>query len=416
MVSGCQYGPYQFTCIDSASCGPGGLCEPNYNLCSFANPGCPTGRAFGDLGGAYAGQCVGSQPPPDGGSPPDASQAHYGAAPFTVSFATAPTGTIDIDMPTTFNTDTGASSTGIKLICAMPTSGGDGDCVIAAGTIIISSSLRAVGRKPLVLVAADSISVPAPSMTGLVSIDVGSHRDQTLDNGAGSDPQEACPARNEPALGSGGAGGSFLGSGGPGGNGNGLMMSGGGMPGAPSGLPTALRGGCRGQPGPAFSGNDSDGGHGGGAVYLIAGSSITVGGTINAGGEGGGGGVKGNSEPAGGAGGGAGGMIGLDAPSIMGTGTLIANGGGGGGGNSSANVGGDGEDAVSTSPAAGGHGATGGTTGGNGGPGSAGAANGSGAHGANADSGGGGGGGGAGLILIRASMGANLDVSPMPTQ
>src|SRR6185295_4884759 len=66
MVNGCLYGPYQFICTDDASCGPGGKCESGYDRCSFVNPSCPNGRAFGDLSGALTGQCVVSP----GGSPP----------------------------------------------------------------------------------------------------------------------------------------------------------------------------------------------------------------------------------------------------------------------------------------------------------------------------------------------------------
>jgi hypothetical protein len=56
-------------------------------------------------------------------------------------------------------------------------------------------------------------------------------------------------------------------------------------------------------------------------VFLIAGNQIQVSGGINAAGEGGDGATYNASfEGGGGAGGGAGGMIGLDAPTIVGSG------------------------------------------------------------------------------------------------
>jgi len=76
-------------------------------------------------------------------------------------------------------------------------SGGDGDCVLAAATITINSPLRAVGTKPLVLFAADSIDVPA-------SLDVGSHQQPTESIGAGSAPREACASGRIPGNSGGG--------------------------------------------------------------------------------------------------------------------------------------------------------------------------------------------------------------------
>ena len=234
----------------------------------------------------------------------------YGSAPFSVCFAAVPTGTIDIATSTTFDTGTGLGD-GTQLICRTPMSGGAGDCVLAAATITINSPLRAVGTRPLVLVAAESIDVPT-------SIDVGSHQRTTESIGAGSAPGEACTSGAMPGNSGGGAGGSFLGRGGNGGNGA-SATAGGGVSGMAVSPPTVLRGGCPGQNGHAFVGADTGaGGHGGGAVFLIAGKSITVGGTINAGGEGGGGGGNRGSDPrAGGGGGGAGGMIGFDALHVM---------------------------------------------------------------------------------------------------
>src|SRR5882672_5462103 len=81
LVTGCGQRQDAFPCTDDASCGVGGKCEPGFNLCSFANPGCPGGRSFGDLGGPNSGRCVDSTPLPDGGmpdAPPDAPIFCYG--------------------------------------------------------------------------------------------------------------------------------------------------------------------------------------------------------------------------------------------------------------------------------------------------------------------------------------------------
>jgi len=393
MVGGCQYGPYQFTCTGDASCGPGGTCEVN-GFCSFPDGMCPSGRRFGDLGGPSAGQCVGSC---------YGSDLHT-----TICFTAAPTGMLNVSQPT-FNTTGTDTLEGTP--CAMPIRGGAGDCVIAAGIITISAPLRAIGARPLVLVAADSISVP-------MSIDVGSHRQPTESPGAGADADpNSCagtpPTGSSGGTSGGGAGGSFMGAGGSGGSGGGSPNGTGGTPGAPSGTDTSLRGGCPGQDGASKIGTNSGGagGHGGGAVLLIAGNTITVDGTIKAGGEGGAGATGGFS---GGGGGGAGGMIDLDAPLITVTGTLIANGGGGGGGAGNGSAGAPGNDAVSTTAASGG---SAGTAVGHGGNGSAGAASGSGGSGMSGSGadGGGGGGGGAGLIKGRITASPGSSVSPAAT-
>jgi hypothetical protein len=225
-------------------CGPSGTCEPNA-YCSLPDASCPSGHRYSNAG-SLSGICVRDQLP-DGGlfdSPPNAGSVCYGAAPFTICFATAPTGTIDVGTSTTFDTGTG-TSIGTQLSCATTMSGGALYCVVAANTITINSVLRAVGSKPLVLVAADSINVPA-------TIDVSSHRNSSpppADSiGAGADPTTGCLAGNPPNTGGGisggGAGGSFIGAGGNGGNGGGGA---GGAHGSAPGLGTVLRGGCPGQ-------------------------------------------------------------------------------------------------------------------------------------------------------------------------
>jgi hypothetical protein len=345
---------------------------------------------------------AGPDAPPD--APPDA-RVCFGTAPFTFCFTTPPAGAIDVSMPTTFDTVTGTVGAGTQLNCATPRSGDESNsyCVLAANTITINASLRATGSKPLVLLAVDSISVP-------MSIDVSSHRVGGTDSlGAGADPTSGCNAGTPPTTaggtGSGGAGGSFLGAGGNGGNGGG---GNGGQRGTAPGIGTVIRGGCPGQDGAGTAKGLR--GHGGGAVFLIAGNRITVGGTINAGGEGGAGGA---AMASGGGGGGAGGMIGFDAQTIMVTGILIANGGGGAEGGGNGTNGNPGGDASSTNAALGGAGGS--ATAGDGGNGSTGAAAGPGITGMDGATGGGGGGGGAGLIKAPATANLGTNVSPAAT-
>jgi hypothetical protein len=408
VVAGCSPRQEAFICSGnpSSACGPTGACEAN-GFCSFPDSTCSSGRRYGDLGGP-TGQCTGGELPPDvrPDTPPPDARLCFGTAPFTVCFTTPPTGNIDVLLPTTLNTDTGMVM-GTQLNCVTPMSGGTGYCVVAADTISIAAPLRAVGSKPLVLVAATSISMPLAG-----SIDVSSHRLPTESIGAGADPS-GCNAGNPPTnannTSGGGAGGSFAGAGGNGGNGG----NGGGAAGTRGSTITSIitvRGGCPAQDG-AGNGHGARG-HGGGAVFLIAGNTITIGGTINAGGEGGAGATV---TADGGGGAGAGGMIGFDATTVTVTGALIANGGGGGEGSSMQN-GNNGSDAGLTTAALGG--ANGSTPGGNGGDGSSGAAGGAGVAGQDGGNGGGGGGGGGGAGLIKAPTGASLTglISPAATQ
>lgn len=307
--------------------------------------------------------------------------------------------------------DTASSS-----LCVETVSGGSNDCVIAATTITLGGPLRAAGPRPLVLIASDTIQVAA-------TIDVASHRGATPEIGAGADSQ-ACMTGTEPTTANnasgGGAGGTFMRRGGHGGNGAGASGTAGSAP-LPLSLAdvTSLRGGCAGQAGAGAT--RAPGGHGGGAVFLIAGNEIDVDSEINAAGEGGAGGAAGMAL--GGGGGGSGGMIGFDAPKIVvGSNSLVlATGGGGGEGSTDVNAGLPGSDPTTTQPAAGGSG--GNINGGNGGAGSIGdptasvndgipgTSNMDGSH----PGGGGGGGGGAGLIkspvLFQSTLAAPPPVS-----
>jgi hypothetical protein len=251
----------------------------------------------------------------------------------SVCFKQALTEALDVSDPRSIVTSSMVSDsrcTEIRERPGLPTL-----CILAYKTITIGNTLRATGPNPLVLIAAESISISG-------SIDVSSQEGGPLGAGArdcssaDTDGPPGQPASPAPDGGGGGAGGSLGSRGGAGGM-SGLGAIEGGQP-ALAMDPTVLVGGCsggRGGEGVPVTGNGgAAGGFGGGAVYLFAGASITVSGTgqINASGAGGSGGSGGSQSCGGGGGGGSGGMIGLEAPSITVTGAVYANGGGGGGG------------------------------------------------------------------------------------
>jgi hypothetical protein len=342
-------------------------------------------------------------------APPDA-QACFGTAPFTICLRNSPTTPVLFAGLTTIDTD-------VSPLCAATVSGGDGYCVIAGTTITINPgiSVQVIGTKPLVLLASDSIT------TGISStIDVGSHRaTQTAGEivGAGADPT-SCDAGIAPTTANGtsggGAGGSFIGPGGKGGAGSSTVPGAGGIAGENVTAPvTTLRGGCPGQAGAGTM--SAEAGHGGGAVMLIAGTSITISGNIFASGEGGSGGQPG-SNGSGGGGGGAGGMIVLDAPFSTATSLIVANGGGGGEGGNQTQIGEAGNDPSDEQAALGGAAIGNGGNGGNGAGGTASATAGGNGTGGNVNGGaGGGGGGGTGLIKAPATAILGSQVSPPPT-
>ena len=295
-------------------------------------------------------------------------------------------------------------------------------CVLAARTIEIRGAVIARGARPLVLAAIESFAV-----TSTGSVSVASHR--RIPNGAGATFMP-CPGglagSNTTVVtsgGAGGAGGSFQTLGGQGGAGNGNTSN--AQPIAEP-VPGFVRGGCPGGDGGKARVASAGGrGAGGGALYIMAGTTIEIAGVLDASGEGGGfggGGSASQSGGGGGGGGGSGGMLALDAPQIVlaSTAKLLANGGGGGGGGSSTQPGKDGFEADWTSPfpfvASGGDGGAMGV----GGPGGRGAAHdtpaaaGAPYSGAGGDAGGGGG-GGAGYIFWFGSVDdRGAGVSPAP--
>jgi hypothetical protein len=298
-------------------------------------------------------------------------------------------------------------------------------CVVAASKLTIGARdgsglrpLNVTGSRPLVLIAADAISVVEGGL------DVASHSGKPGPAAMTS----SCNSFAAPPLANrgGGAGGTLGGIGGAGGAGQGGA---GGQPASMNMLDlNGLRAGCRGQDGGGAATQLGTGGLGGGAAYLIAGRAIEVGtgAKINASGAGGRGaictgqcGTAMNGTSGGGGGGGTGGMLLLEAPAISSAGLIFADGGGGGEGSSISNNGLPGADPDGTKSAPGG---TGGNS--NGGKGGAGSytstPNGTGGTDFDAAAagppGGGGGGGGKGIIRIYGAPAINGGTVSPPAQ
>ena len=270
-------------------------------------------------------------------------------------------------------------------------------CVLEAVDIIIDGQIAVTGKRPLVIVGTHTISIKSTAVVD-ASSELGMH--------IGPDANDStCPMIMTGMTGGGGAGGSF---GTFGGNGGGA-----GAKSPPGQVPIFVRGGCPGSS-DATAGLQGSG-PGGGAVYLIAGSTITVDGVILA--NGGGGRAPGGSNSvAGGGGGGAGGLVGLDAPSVTGSGAVMAIGGGGGeGGPAGSGTSADGQDPSGKFDDIANGGATSdnGGNGGNGGGFTSMASSGGSGSGSGSNIGGGGGGGGSvGVVWVRAKTFTVMNVSP----
>ena len=317
-------------------------------------------------------------------APADASFC-YGTGFGRTCLTSEPTGPRTINMAV-FDTD-GAGCTQVT----------NGMCIVSATDldVPIGASVRALGSRPLVLVASGTITIIGT---------IGASSLSTGPSGAGASTApctQLVPAGADQGGGAGGAGGSFGGTGGAGGAGD---LNDTGLPaGSPAGqaaaspvIPTSVRAGCGGGGGGAGVGAAGAGGSGGGAIYFIAGTQIIVTGRVFSVGRGGGPGTL----LGGGGGGGSGGLIGLDAPMITSSGTIVANGGGGGEGGGVGSTGAAGSDGFSNGqPAFGGQGNPGGDGGGGSGIGNA-----DGSPGASVNEGGGGGGGAAGVIYIKGTF------------
>lgn len=384
--------------------------------CDLARDNCPTGQTCEAVGGGNFCTADGALKV-DGGNGDSGGSGGMDCLGHgtlgSVCLSRAPTTPVTFAGAITINTASTSTGNCNEL---RPQTSGPSLCMVVGTTITVSAgaTLRAVGANPLVLIATKSISIDG-------GIDVSSHSGETIGGlsalGGGARTATSCFAAGVDGQGGtgssgggGAAGGSFAAMGGAGGTGG---NNGGTAHGNPvtAAAPGMLVGGCPGGHGGDGSGGGpggtnvgGPGGNAGGAIYLLAGDSITIAGKINASGSGGGGGGNAANSSGGGGGGGAGGMVGLEAGRISVTGSVFANGGGGGagGGNDgTGDVGKPGSDpTVATAAAAGGSGIN---NGGNGGPGAFGTTapvagkNGSGQF---PECGGGGGGGGAGVTRV----------------
>jgi hypothetical protein len=251
--------------------------------------------------------------------------------------------------------------------------------VLVHGSVTVSATLRAVGSRPLVIIARDGVDVSGTIDVSAVGNTPGP-RGRPGATSAGGDASGLGAGRGGTHDGDyrdgGGGGGGLCGRGGTGGSGGASSL--GGVGGGPHDLGTdaeTLRGGGGGGAGNGASGRFGAGGAGGGALQISSRGTITVRGRILARGSAGANGLGGSGNDGAGGGGGAGGWILLEAPDLELSGTLDASGG----------PGGDGEGGISGGRAGGGSDSNGG-------------------NGATHDSyfgDGGGGGGGAGCIVLR---------------
>jgi hypothetical protein len=180
----------------------------------------------------------------------DAQVFCYGMGLVTPCFPSAPTG--DVVLPS-------AIDTGSSQLCSKDVTNANDYCVIAGASISAPVLVSVTGPKPLVLVAVTTITISG-------GLDAASHRTPAkLGPGANA---SSCMMGTAPGTNGGGAGGTMIGIGGAGGgNAVGANM---GVPNTTPQTATLLRGGC---PGQAAGGR---GGNGGGALYLIADTSISV--------------------------------------------------------------------------------------------------------------------------------------------
>jgi hypothetical protein len=358
---------------------------------------------------------------PDGHVTPPAIDAQLCFGKGVVQFCLTSAPTADKTLQaTSFNTD------GNSCTQTVTQANGPDLCVVAAKNLTVSGTVTATGNRALVLLGTETVTID-----GNGTVDVSSRSTNPSRRGAAAN-FAACPTVGRGTSDSGGAGGGAGGSfGTQGGNGalgdkNNSGPPAGSAPGAMAGAaqtnPAVLRGGCAGSAG----GNGSidpnkaggPGGDGGGAVYVIAGQTITIAGNVFASGAGGNANGNGGGAEEGGGGGGAGGMIGLDAPALAITGKVVANGGGGAGGGTTDRGGSGGDDGTTTDWNVQADHGTGGFNpqSGSGGDGASGAAvnQTNNLTPADNDGGGGGGGGGLGVIACWGTITGGATMSPAP--
>lgn len=371
-------------------------CEKNDPLFCEQNPGasgCPVSDGSMVIDGMVD------------GDPTIDAQTTFGTGAYAVHLSSLPAGpvTLTSDINTTNNTAP-CSTTADWVGTTQPSA-----CFVVGTNITHASGTITVdGSRPLVLIATGTVKI-------MGTLDVASHAIAPANIGPAAN-DSTCGTATAPGTsangGGGGAGGSFTTKGGNGGKGDNNNTAGGVASSQLTPLPDHLRGGCPGQAGGA-GGSGGVLGAGGGALYIVAGTTIDLrAGGINASGAAGSAGVS----RGGGGGAGTGGMIVLSAPSILSDSAtrLAANGGGGGAGATGTAMGNEAALSNPTTTALGGQ-ATGGCVNENGG--------GAGAAGATAataggtvtgsNCGGGGGGGGMGYIQTSIALGSGV-FSPAP--
>jgi hypothetical protein len=289
-----------------------GACEVQ---CTAAAPACPSGLSCGADGLCFDDiECslidAGIDDTPRDDTPPSGVCAGAGWLANTCPLVIGPA----LALPSMIDTQTDCT----EVL--------GGHCMIAAEAIAVVGSVVVTGPRPLVLFAQTNINVAVSSVI-----------DAASGSGIGCPTIATGASTTEAANATGGGPGGTLG--GRGGSGGGAFAKVRAMSPVAFAV-TSFRGGCPGGSGGVGpSTAPAPGGTGGGGIYLIAGQTITIVGTIRAAGGGGGGATPQVGVSAGGGGGGSGGMIALDAPTIRVSGVLFAQGGGGGGGGRGGNGG-----------------------------------------------------------------------------
>jgi hypothetical protein len=364
-----------FNCVSDSQCqesGAQGVCEINA-YCSYPDPSClGAGRRYSESApSALNNACVGAE-----AALPvihlDPTEAYCGNS------------DLDLKAPMTIDTDA------LTLDGAAPPAGVAFDATIQLGsqsslavlhirqgTLDAGVTLRAIGSRPLVIVACGDI-VLAPDAL----LDASAHGSQP--GAGGAMPGQGLGAGGRGSSGAGGGGAGFAQPGAKGGDDNANLGGDGGAAYGDASLSVLQAGSGGGLGDPSICAPDLQlGGAGGGAVQLFSLTRIAIAGAavINAGGGGGAGGYAGALCEAYGAGsgGGSGGAVLLQARLVDNAGTVSANGGAGGGGACDAPIaacqGGAGQDGAwgsgPASPGQPGQGAVCGTVGGAGGTGTA---------------------------------------------
>lgn len=332
------------------------------------------------------------QPMPDG-SPVGTDSPLIDGPPACVPFSTQhaidtcvvpPVGGFELP-PGTFgyDTDTGVLTPATVTAPNSVLQGGSRIISVTSFAIDSGAVLRVTGTVPLVVLSDSTLLV-----AGILDVSSKRSGDAQI-AGPGARVTNASSGNGTQDAGGGGGAG-FGDQGGDGGNGGANNGGNGGN----SSIADAVFGGRSGADGGSGA-NRGHGGAGGGAVELVARTSITISGAIDAGGAGG----QGGTGDQGGGGGGSGGYIGLDSLQItlMSSAELGANGGGGGTGCDSGNGPEGANGGLTTTPANGGAntGCSVATAGGTGGA----RNNTPGVQGSDSTQSGGGGGGGIGFLL-----------------